>query len=233
MGVEVKFQIEAQGDSAARVQWKLGQSLTIVAANAAVVRLVEQAELRGLIAAVPGFDSVTVHYDPLSWNGWDEFVKALDTLLQESDLSPPVTGRSVEIPVCYAPQYGLDLEEVAGQAGLSVGEVVQLHSSAEYTVQMLGFMPGFPYLEGLPAQLAMPRKRKPRLEVPAGSVAIGGSQTGVYPVASPGGWQVIGRTPLRLFEPGLPVPALLNAGDRVRFRAVSLEEFSQLQGLAE
>jgi inhibitor of KinA len=230
---EERFQIEPQGDTAARILWKFGNSPAIVAANSAVVHLVEQAELKGLIAAVPGFDSVTVHYDPLSWNGWDEFVRALDALLRESDLSPRVTGRSIEIPVCYAPQYGLDLDEVAGLVGLSVAEVVQLHSSAEYTVQMLGFMPGFPYLEGLPAQLSVPRKRKPRLEVSAGSVAIGGSQTGVYPVASPGGWQVIGRTPLRLFDPSLPVPALLSAGDRVRFREVSLEEFAQLQGLAE
>lgn len=229
MSAAIRFELAPQGDTAAEIRWLAADNRAVIAANLAVVRLVEQAELRGLISAVPGFETLTVHYNPLAWKCWLEFSQALRSLLQESNLAPVVSGRTVEIPVCYAPEFGLDLGLVAAHAGLSVAEVVQRHSGAEYRVQMLGFMPGFPYLDGLPPELAMPRKDKPRLEIAAGSVAIGGVQTGIYPVASPAGWQVIGRTPLCLFDPGLTVPALLSAGDCVRLRAISLEEFRQLE----
>jgi KipI family sensor histidine kinase inhibitor len=226
----ISFDIAPQGDTAAEIRWRQNDHVALIAANLATVRLVEQAELRGLVAAVHGFETLTVHYDPLVWASWLDFSQALRTLLQESTLTPSVSSRTIEIPVCYAAAFGPDLELVAMHAGLSVAEVVQRHSRAEYRVQMLGFMPGFPYLDGLPAELAMPRKEKPRLEVAAGSVAIGGVQTGIYPVASPAGWQVVGRTPLCLFDPALNVPALLSAGDRVRLRAISVEEFRQLEG---
>jgi inhibitor of KinA len=138
-------------------------------------------------------------------------------------------SRLIEIPVCYDPEFAFDLDDVARHAALSPQEVVDLHRSAEYRVNCVGFTPGFPFLSGLPAKLAIPRRATPRKEIPAGSVAIGGKQTGIYPIKSPGGWNVIGRTPLQLFDPAKNPPALLRAGDRVRFRATTREEFASLQ----
>ena len=137
---------------------------------------------------------------------------------------------SIEIPVCYDEEFGFDLGQVAHHAGLSKDEAVDLHCGAEYRVHCLGFTPGFPYLSGMPTALAMPRRPVPRKQVPAGSVAIGGTQTGVYPLESPGGWNVIGRTPLRLFDAKKNPPALLYAGDRVRFRSITRSEFDGLKG---
>lgn len=138
-------------------------------------------------------------------------------------------SRLIEIPVCYDSEFAFDLDEVAQQAALSPEDVVDLHCGAEYRINCIGFTPGFPFLSGLPAKLATPRRLTPRKEIPAGSVAIGGKQTGVYPVISPGGWNVIGRTPLRLFDPTKDPPALLRAGDRVRFSAITRARFAALQ----
>lgn len=133
--------------------------------------------------------------------------------------------REIEIPVCYAAEFGLDVADVARHAELDTAEVVRRHSAAEYQVQCVGFTPGFPYLRGLPPALATPRRADPRTQVPAGSVAIGGAQTGIYPLSSPGGWNVIGRTPLQLFRADREQPALLQPGERVRFKPITLEEF--------
>ncbi len=128
-----------------------------------------------------------------------------------------MAGRTVEIPVVYGGESGPDLEDVARYAGMAPERVVELHASAQYLVYFLGFSPGFPYLGGLPAALAVPRLEAPRTRVPAGSVAIGGGQTGIYPVESPGGWRIIGRTPLLMFDSRQDPPALLAMGDRLRF----------------
>ena len=146
-------------------------------------------------------------------------------LLAASGLLP----RTVEVPVCYGGDFGPDLTRVATQAKLSLEEVVKRHAKAEYRVHLIGFAPGFPYLGGLPKELVTPRHTKPRMEVPAGSVGIGGEQTGIYPQVTPGGWNLIGRTPLRLFRPEDDPPVLLQAGDIVKFRPVTPEEFGKLQ----
>lgn len=135
---------------------------------------------------------------------------------------------SVEIPVCYGGEYGPDLDALAEHARLSRDEVIGRHVAAGYTVAMLGFAPGFPYLLGLDPALHVPRRADPRTRVPAGSVAIGGAQTGIYPRELPGGWNLIGRTPLVLFDPDRDPPCLLAPGDRVRFCAISAEEFAAL-----
>ncbi|HEY2394876.1 MAG TPA: 5-oxoprolinase subunit PxpB [Rudaea sp.] len=134
----------------------------------------------------------------------------------------------IEVPVCYGDAFGPDLDAVAAHAGLDVRDVIARHVQADYRVAMLGFMPGFPYLLGLDATLHAPRRASPRTRVPAGSVAIGGAQTGIYPRELPGGWQLIGRTPLALFDPLRHQPALLRPGQRVRFRRIDADEFEAL-----
>jgi inhibitor of KinA len=138
-------------------------------------------------------------------------------------------GRLLTIPVCYGGEWGLDLDAVGAAHGLSVEEVVSLHCGAEYFVSAVGFTPGFPYLGGLPERLHTPRRKTPRTRVPAGTVAIGGTQTGIYPFETPGGWNLIGRTPWRLFDPYARPPALCQVGDRVRFQSVTPAEFQSLQ----
>lgn len=191
--------------------------------------------LPGVIEVVPAFASVAVHYDPVlvpngqasesPYSRVDAAVRAALVDLDEGSLDTP---RAIEIPVCYGGVYGPDLEEVARLHELSVEEVIRYHTGATYRVYMLGFAPGFAYLGGLPDAIATPRRGEPRTAVPAGSVGIGGSQTGIYPLVSPGGWQLIGRTTLRLFDATRPQPALLTVGDSVRFQAVAPNELPEL-----
>lgn len=197
---------------------------------AAASRRLAGSRLPGLIECVPGFTSLTVHYDPVQLPppapGW---VDSLAQLLDNPDESGGDDGRLVEIPVCYGGDPGPDLESLASLHGLTADDVVALHAAGDYRVHLIGFVPGFPYLGGLDAKLATPRRESPRTIVPAGSVGIGGAQTGIYPVESPGGWHLIGRTPLRLFDAHREPPALLRAGDRVRFVPVDADVFRRLE----
>ena len=142
-----------------------------------------------------------------------------------ADALPP--PRIVEIPVCYGGDLGPDLDDVAARHETTPDEVVRIHSGADYLVYMVGFMPGFAYLGGLPDEIATPRRSSPRTAVPAGAVGIGGQQTGVYPLESPGGWNLIGRTPLRIFDLSRETPSLLATGDRVRFCPISLDRYQR------
>ncbi len=170
----------------------------------------------GLGATVPAYCTLLVHYDPahLDYAGAQALVaRALDAL----DEAPPAPARRVEIPVRYGGADGPDLDFVARHAGLTTAEVVERHTSRDYRVFMMGFTPGFAYLGELEARLAVPRLATPRLRVPAGSVGLAERQTGIYPIDSPGGWRLIGRTPLRVFDPAGEPPFLLGPGDLVRF----------------
>jgi len=193
-----------------------------------------RAELPGVIEVAPAYTTVALFYDPprAVAAGADpdsvfEWVAArIQTEIANASIrlkrSP---GSALEIPICYDGKFAPDLDEVSDHVGLPPDKVIELHSDAVYRVNCLGFTPGFPYLSGLPAELATPRRPVPRKQIPAGAVAIGGNQAGIYPIPSPGGWNVIGRTPVRLFNPGKNPPALLCAGDSVRFRRITLKEF--------
>jgi KipI family sensor histidine kinase inhibitor len=191
-------------------------------AHESVARLTRRLHgARGVLNLHPAYVSVLVDFDP-RLHRHDEIEALIRDRSAETErlaASDPggAAARMVEIPVCYGGEFGPDLDAVARHAGLTPERVVELHASAEYLVYFLGFSPGFPYLGGLPPELAIPRLEAPRTRVPAGSVAIGGSQTGIYPVESPGGWRIIGRTPARLFDPQASPPALLAMGDRLRF----------------
>lgn len=172
------------------------------------------------IDVVPGMNNLTAIFDP----ALQQATTMLENLAQlwENAEALSFPSREITIPVHYGGEYGPDLALVAQHHQLSTSEVVALHSEALYTVYFLGFQPGFAYMGGLPSQLATPRRAEPRTRVPAGSVGIGGQQTGVYPAASPGGWQLIGQTSLTLFDPQNSPPTLLQAGDLVRFTVESL-----------
>ena len=192
-----------------------------------VLRSLEVAAIPGVIELAPAYSTVTVFYDPARAVPREEFKAQIERLLQSLEPARPRAGgvRVIEVPVCYENEFAPDLGDVARHTGLSEEEVVRRHSGANYRVSCVGFTPGFPYLTGLPAELATPRRATPRTEIPAGSVAIGGTQTGIYPNKSPGGWNVIGRTRLRLFDHRNKPPAVFQAGDAVRFREISREQF--------
>lgn len=191
-------------------------------------RALERAAIPGVIESIPAYATLTVCFDPMRHDAV-ALAARLHSLLHGVCAPDPVEGRRVELPVCYEGEHASDIDELAQHAGLSVAEVRRRHSETEYRVFFLGFSPGFPYLGGLDPALAMPRRDTPRLAVPAGSVAIGGAQTGVYPQRSPGGWRLIGRTPVRLFDPSREPACLLSPGDRLRFVPVTAAEFARLQ----
>ena len=190
-------------------------------------RLLQDARLPGLVETLPTFRALLVTYDPLvlSWDRLRAVVEALAPRLEHAKAPP---GRRVELPCAYGGEYGPDLEEVARRLGVLAADVVRLHADAEHYVYFIGFTPGLPYMSGQPAALTIPRLDRPRTKTPAGSVGIGGSQTSIYSVESPGGFWVLGRTPLRLYDPGAADPILLRAGDRVRFRPIDAAEFGEI-----
>lgn len=192
----------------------------------------------GFIENILSYTAVTVMYDPF-------FVKTRDRsdrtaaeivgdiirqAVDEADKQPLNPAAVVEIPVCYGGEYGPDLEYVASCHDMTPEEVVKIHSSAEYLVYMIGFCPGFPYMGGLDDRIATPRRKSPRLEIPARSVGIAGQQTGAYPLATPGGWQIIGRSAVELFTPEGQTPSLLKSGDKVHFIPVDKAKYEEIRG---
>jgi len=204
-----------------------------------VRRRLEEARLPGVIETAPAYTTVALFYDPIQVfaaggkgeSPFDWLAHRIQEIVANAEEIPgyQIETRMMEVPVCYESEFAPDLDDVARHTGLTAREIVHLHSGTEYRVNCLGFTPGFPFLSGLPKELATPRRAVPRKEIPAGAVAIGGAQTGIYPMKSPGGWNVIGRTPLRLFDSAKDPPVLLCAGDRVRFRMITRPEFEALK----
>ncbi len=216
------------GDAGFLVEF--GDSIDLAVNDRAVsfARAVERARVPGVVEVVPAYRSAAVYVDPAETD-LASLREALGTLAGNLPMDPADRRRTVTIPVLYGGEAGPDLPALAERAGLSVEQAIALHASVEYRVYMLGFSPGFPYLGMVPDAIAAPRLPEPRINVPAGSVGIAGRQTGIYPQDSPGGWRVIGRTPLVLYDPARTEPFLLEPGDRVRFVPIDRREFDRVK----
>lgn len=193
-----------------------------------LLRLMELEPITGVRNLHPAYSSILIKFDAIKLCH-EELEQILRGYLERMEKVALPAPRSVEIPVCYGGEYGPDLKDVTELRGVTTAQAIELHSSTEYVVYFLGFAPGFAYLGELPKALVTPRLATPRRSVPAGSVGIAGSQTGVYPIATPGGWRLLGRTPLKMFQPARAEMSLLSIGDRVRFVPISREQFSKLE----
>jgi len=220
------------GDSAAYVEFSTTLDLEV---NSVVQRLalaILKQKVAWIRDVVPALGGIALHFDldneALPAKPFEAALELVNEWLKQSIAAKDAPGREVEVPVCYEPEFALDLGEMAKKAGLSALEVAYLHAAAEYRVLMMGFAPGHAYMGGLDPKLTVPRRASPRAVVPAGSVAIANEQTVVYPYAISGGWNVIGRTPIVLFDAARPRPSLLWPGDRVRFRAITRAQFTEL-----
>jgi KipI family sensor histidine kinase inhibitor len=241
------FAIEPLAEDSLLLRFGDGMDAGANARVHAAAHALRSANLAGVVDIAPAYATLLLRFDPRTWQDarpagelpQEKLSEALRNVLTEA--MSPGFGRDgepkadapasiVEVPVCYGGDHGPDLAEVAAHAQMAPEEVIARHSAGNYTVAMLGFAPGFPYLLGLDPALETPRRADPRTRVPAGSVAIGGAQTGIYPRELPGGWQLIGRTPLVLFDPAREPPCLLAPGDRVCFRAIGGDEFAKRAG---
>ncbi|MFE4350153.1 5-oxoprolinase subunit PxpB [Peribacillus butanolivorans] len=203
--------------------------------------LLEDEPFVGFIECVPAFTNLTVFYNPIviykkqKQSNNDELISPYEVVrsimerkLQWLKEDKKLTHRTVSIPVCYGDEYGPDLEYVARYNNLTTDEVIHIHSNGEYLAYMIGFAPGFPFLGGLSEKISTPRRSSPRMTIPTGAVGIAGMQTGVYPISTPGGWQLIGQTPTKLFLPNVNPPSLLQAGDIVKFHPISNQEYKEI-----
>jgi KipI family sensor histidine kinase inhibitor len=214
-----------------RAQARRLQSQITLQANEKVRRLLRLLELEpmaGVRNLHPAYCSLLIKFDPLRMEH-DKLEAILRGYLERLDEAKLPEPRHVEIPVCYGGEFGPDLAEVCAMRGITEAQAIELHASVEYLVYFLGFVPGFAYLGELPKELATPRLAAPRKRVPAGSVGIAGNQTGVYPFATPGGWRLLGRTPVKMFRAESDGLSLLSIGDRVRFAPISAERFVELE----
>ncbi|WP_299093008.1 5-oxoprolinase subunit PxpB [uncultured Metabacillus sp.] len=228
----ITYTIYPQGDKAVTVNFGDYIHIDIHRKVISFTKYIESHPFSGLLEVIPSFTSVTITYEPIMIEAsatnnspFDIVSNILKSMLSELPETIDHPAKTVTIPVCYGGDYGPDLQEVADYHQVTQQEIISIHSSQVYLVYMIGFAPGFPYLGGMSKEIATPRKATPRLKIPAGSVGIGGEQTGVYPIESPGGWQIIGRTPLQLFQQDAKQPSLLQAGDLVRIQPITLQEF--------
>ncbi|MVW72326.1 5-oxoprolinase subunit PxpB [Bordetella sp. 15P40C-2] len=206
------------------------------AAACELARLLIEARLPGVSDIVPSMAGVGVHYDPAtlvlnrpSAHAWDILARQVEAVIGEVRITGGTATREVVIPVCYGGEYGEDLEDVARQCKLTQDEVIAIHSGSSVSVLMLGFAPGHPYIGMFDKRLQIGRRTTPRTAVPRGSIGLANRQTVIYPSVIPGGWSLIGRTPLSMFSAHREIPCLLNAGDRIRFKPITREEFIALE----
>ena len=223
-----KPRIRISGDRAVLVEYGDSIDPAVNEKVRAMTALLKRGLPEGVEAVIPAYRNLSLLYDPLftSPEKLLSILLGLETRLHEIKIP---ASRIVEIPVLYGGEFGPDIEAVAQHNGLAVEQVVAIHAGTDYPIYMIGFTPGFCYLGGLDKRIHTPRRKTPRTLISGGSVGIAEAQTGMYPVDSPGGWQIIGRTPLRLFAPEREVPFLYEAGDKIRFVPVAAEEYEQIR----
>ena len=220
------------GDSSILVEFGKEISPEINRRIANTVQLMKEQQIEGVVDMIPAFCSLLINYDPRVIS-YEKMKKRIQALVRVDIKRGETSKRLFEIPVVYGGEYGPDLAFIAQNAGMSQEEVVKIHSSCDYLIYMLGFLPGFCYLGGLDERIHTPRLSTPRIKIPAGSVGIGGSQTGIYPLDSPGGWQLMGMTPVKTYDPNREVPILVEAGDYIRFVPIDEAEYLRIKDLAD
>ena len=225
---EKKPQIMPAGDSCIVVDFGNVISLDINARVQALRHSLESSSIKGLLELMPTYRSLAIYFNPVETDLKDLKVR-IEKAMKKQGTDMQTSTEEAIIPVCYGGKYGPDLENVAKHHGITPDEVIKRHSSVSCYCYMLGFTPGFSYLGGMDESIATPRLENPRELIPAGSVGIAGSQTGIYPIDSPGGWQLIGRTPLRMYNPSKTPPTLLDAGLWVKFNPISEEEYLSIE----
>lgn len=229
----MEYYLQELNEHAMLIDFGHGISESILLNIQTLSSYLENTSFPWMVEYVPAFTTITIYYDPIkiiamapSISRPYHFVaNQVHTLISTINHCAQTEPRNISIPVCYGGVLGPDLEYVANYHHLTSDEVIKIHSSFEYIVYMIGFAPGFPYLGGMSEEISTPRRRTPRLAIPEGSVGIAGDQTGVYPIETPGGWQLIGRTPLTLFKPNDANPSLLQAGDRIKFFPITYQQF--------
>lgn len=223
-----KAKILTAGDSALLIEFEQKIAPEINAQITAFVHLLKEQHIEGVTDLIPAFASLLINYDPRVI-GYKDLRARIEELLKIEVSEEASEARVFEIPVCYGGEYGPDIANIAENAGLSEQEVIDVHCSKDYLIYMLGFLPGFVYLGGLDERIHTPRLANPRISIPAGSVGIAASQTGIYPLNSPGGWQLLGMTPVKTYDPERETPILVEAGDYIRFVPVTEEEFLKIK----
>lgn len=226
------IRILTEGDSSILIEFGQEISPEINRRLSAAMKLIREQHIEGVVDMIPAFCSLVVNYDPRILS-YEQMKKRVQDLLKLEINADEQKKRVFEIPVCYGGAYGPDIANIAEHAGLSEEEVIRIHSSRDYLVYMLGFLPGFCYLGGLDERIHTPRLANPRIKISAGSVGIGGSQTGIYPMDSPGGWQLMGLTPVRTYDPERDPAILLEAGDYIRFIPVDEAEYQRIKAQVE
>ena len=224
------IKIVPEGDASLLIQFEQVISPEVNQKIAAAAKLIRAQQISGIIDMIPTYCSLLINYNPLVIS-YEALFKRVESIVRMESHSEAGKKKVWEIPVVYGGAYGPDLSAIAEHAGISEEEVIKIHSSKDYL--MLGFLPGFTYLGGLDEKIHTPRLASPRVRIPAGSVGIGGSQTGIYPMDSPGGWQLMGMTPVKTYDPDRETPILVEAGDYIRFVPVTEEKYLEIKAAVE